>query len=199
MKLKSAFFAVVITAVVFLAGCGDKLVYKNGAADIKNAGIVLSVPEGWTVKTENDAYNELYKELSDEYASVKELKQSFEDSGERLVLNAHSSDGSVAVLFTELDKGEVGAADLLRTVHDTTVFDFRSSDFFTESSFGEQTWGGVSGVMSVIRVSEGEDEPALLEEREFCFEYGELIFSLKIHIMGGREQEAEGVEIAARE
>lgn len=197
MRLKNAFFAVICAAAVFLAGCGDKTEYKNGKANIKNAGITLSIPEDWTVTTGDKVYDVLYEELSDEYGSAKELKQSFEDNGERLLLNAQSPDGSVAALFSEIDKGEASVSDILRAVHDTTVFDYRSSDFFTEGSFDELNWGGVSGVMSVIKVFLNEGDEVAWEEREFCFERDDLIFSLQIHITGGHEHEADSIEVSA--
>ena len=199
MKLKNVFFAVLCAAAVFLTGCGNKTVYKNGIADIKNANITLSIPEDWTVMTDDKAYDELYKGLSDEYGSVKELKKSYEDNGERLLLNAQSPDGNVVALFSELEKEESGAAEILRSVHDTTIFDLRSSGFYTKGSYEEYTWGGVSGVMSVIKVSDSEGEPVFMEEREFCFEHEDLIFSLQIHIMGGFEQEADGIVISSAE
>lgn len=191
------FVAVLCAAAVSLTGCGNKTVYKNGKADIKNASITLSVPEDWTVTTDDKVYDELYKELSDEYGSAKELKKTFEDNGERLLMNAKSPDGNVNALFSEAEKGEAGAAEILRSVHDTTVFDLRSSGFFTESSFEEYTWGGVSGVMSVIKVSDEDGSPVLTEEREFCFEHDDMIFSLQIHIIGGFEQVADGIDISA--
>lgn len=197
MKLKNVFFAALCAASVFLAGCGDKTVYKNGAAELKNAKITLSVPEDWTVTTDDEVYDELYKEFSDEYGSAKELKKSFEENGERLLLNAQSPDGNTAALFSQTEKEDASAAELLRVVHDTTVFDLRSSGLFTESSFEEFTWGGVSGVMSVIKVSDSEGAPVLAEEREFCFEREDAIFSLQIHIVGGFEHEADGIEINA--
>ena len=197
MRLKTAFFAVLCAASVFLTGCGDKTVYQNGIADIKNANISISIPENWTVVTDDKVYDELYKGLSDEFSSAKELKKSFEDNGERLLLNAQSPDGNVVALFSETEKGESGAAEILRAVHDTTVFDLRSSGFYTESSFEEYTWGGASGVMSVIKVSEKDGAPAFMEEREFCFERDDMIFSLQIHITGGFEYEADSIEISA--
>ena len=197
MKLKNVIFAALCASAVFLTGCGGKTVYKNGIADIKNANITLSIPEDWTVVTDDGVYDELYKGLSDEYSSVGELKKSFEDNGERLLLNAQSPDGSVAALFSETEKEESGAAEILRAVHDTTIFDLRSSGFYTEGSFEEYTWDGVSGVLSVIKVSDNMGEPAFMEVREFCFERENMIFSLQIHIAGGFEQEAEGIEISA--
>lgn len=199
MKIKYAFFAFVCAAAVFLAGCGKELVCENGIADIKNANIKLSVPEDWSVTTGDDIYDEMYKALPEEYGSAKELKSSFEDNGERLLLDAQSPDGAVGVLLSEADKGDVSAREVLRTVHDTTIFDFRSLGFFTESSFEEYTWSGISGVMSDIKVSDSEGDPVALEEREFCFEHGDFIFSLKIHITGGYEQEADNIVISPNE
>lgn len=196
MKMKYALCAVIFAAAL-LPGCKRGLVCENGVTVIENANITLSVPEDWRVTTGDAVYEEMYEAVSDEYGSVKELKSSFEDSGERLLLNARSADGAVGVLFSETDRGDVSAADVLRSVHDTSIFDFRSSGFFTESSFEEYDWGGVEGVLSDIKVSEEKGKPAVLEEKEFCFERGELAFSLKIHITGGSGQAADDVKLSA--
>lgn len=197
MRSGKLFFAALCAASLLLSGCGGNTVYKNGIADIKNADVTLAIPEDWTVATGGKVYDELYKELSDEYGSVGELKKSFEDNGERLLLNAQSPDGNIVALFSENEKKESGAEEILRAVHDTTVFDLRLSDFFTESVFEERIWGGVSGVMSVIKVSDKDGEPAFMELREFCFERGGLIYSLQIHITGGFEQEADVIELSS--
>lgn len=199
MKIKYALCAVMCAAAALLSGCKKGLVCENGVTVIENANITLSVPEDWRVTTGDAVYEEMYEAVSDEYGSVKELKSSFEDGGERLLLNAQSPDGAVGVLFSETDRGGLNAADILRSVHDTSIFDFRSSGFFTESSFEEYDWGGVSGVMSDIKVSEEKDKPVVLEEKEFCFERGELAFSLKIHITGDSGQAADNVKILANE
>lgn len=197
MKIKYAFCAVVCAVPALLAGCEKSLVCENGVAVVDSANITLSVPEDWRVTTGDAVYDEMYEALSDEYGSVKELKGSFEDSGERLLLDAQSPDGAVGVLFSETDKGDVSAYEILRSVHDTSIFGFRSSGLFTESSFEEHDWNGVSGMMSDIKVSEEKGKPVVLEEKEFCFERGELIFSLKIHITGGFEQASDNIKISA--
>lgn len=197
MKMKNALFAVICCAAALLAGCKKSLVCENGVAVVDSANMTLSLPEDWAVTTGDAVYDEMYEALSNEYGSAKELKSSFEDSGERLLLNARSSDGTVEVLLSETDKGEVSAEEVLRSVHDTTIFDFRSSGYFTQSSFEEYDWGGVAGVMSDIKVSEGQGEPVGLEEKEFVFERGDLMFSVKIHITGGYEQYADSIKITA--
>lgn len=197
MKIKYALCAVICAAAALLAGCKKGLVCENGVIVVDNANITLSVPEDWRVTTGDAVYDEMYEALSDEYDSVKELKSSFEDSGERLLLDAQSPDGAVGVLLSETDRTDVSAADVLRSVHDTSIFGFRSSGLFTESSFEEYDWGGVIGVMSDIKVSEKKDQSVVLEEKEFCFERGELIFSLKIHITSGFDQAADSIIISA--
>lgn len=197
MKIKYALCAVVCAAAALLTGCKKGLVCENGVTVVDSANITLSVPEDWQVTTGDAIYDEMYEALSDEYSSVKELKSSFEDSGERLLLDAQSPDGAVGVLLSETDRGEVSAADVLRSVHDTSIFDFRSSGLFTQSSFEEYDWGGVLGVMSDIKVSEEEGKPVVLEEKEFCFERSELVFSLKIHITSGFDRAADNVKISS--
>lgn len=196
MKVKNVLPACLCAAVMLLSGCGKDLVCENGVAVVKKADIKLCVPEDWQVTTGDKIYEEMYEALSDEHESVKELKSYIEDNGGgRLLLNAQSPSGAVGAVLSETDKGDVGVEELLRTVHDTTIFEFRSNNLFTNGSFEEYTWGGVSGVMSTIKISEKEGEPPILEEREFCFERGSLIFSLKIHITAGYESEADGIEI----
>lgn len=199
MRIKYALCAVICAAAALLSGCKKGLVCENGVTVVENANITLSVPEDWRVTTGDAVYDEMYEALSDEYGSAKELKSSFEDGGERVLLDAQSPDGAVGVLLSESDGGDVSAADILRSVHDTSIFDFRSAGYFTESSFEEYEWGGVAGVMSDIKVSEEKDMPVVLEEKEFCFERGELAFSLKIHITGGFEKYADSIEISANE
>ncbi|MDE6728780.1 MAG: hypothetical protein K2J80_12710, partial [Oscillospiraceae bacterium] len=164
MKLKYVLLSWLCAAVMLLSGCGKDLVCENGIAVIKKANIKLCVPEDWSVTTGDDIYEEMYEALSGEYDSVKDLKSYIEDNGGgRLLLNAQSPDGAVGAVLSETDKGDIGAEELLRTVHDTTIFEFRSMDMFTKSSYEEYTWGGVSGVMSIIAVSEKEGDPAVLE------------------------------------
>lgn len=199
MKIKYILAAFVCAASALFSGCGKNVVYKNGIAAIENAHITLSVPENWTTLTGDDVYDELYKQLSDEYGSVKELKKSFEDNGEQLLLNSQSPDGGVIVMLSETERGESDAERTLRAVHDTTIFDLRSSGFFTEGEFKEYTWGGVSGMLSRIMVSDAEGEPPAFEEREFCFERNEMLYSLKIHILNGFENELESIELRSDE
>lgn len=200
MKLKNVLSACLCGAVVLLSGCGKDVVCENGVAVVKKADIKLCVPEDWRVTTGDEIYKEMYEALSDEHESVKELKNYIEDNGGgRLLLFAKSPSGAVGAVLSETDKGEVGAEELLRTVHDTTIFEFRSNGLFTSGSFEEYTWGGVSGAMSIIKICEKEGEPPILEEREFCFERGDVIFSLKIQITAGNESEADAIEIGQNE
>lgn len=199
MRLKKWLAAVLCVIVMTLAGCGKSVVYENGIADIKKAHITVSVPQEWTTFTGGDIYEEMYANLPGEFGSVKELKSSYENSGEELLLYSLSPDGGVIVLLSGSERGESDAEKTLRTVHDTTIFDLRASGFHTKGEFGGYDWGGVSGVLSSIKISEAEDEPEAAEEREFCFERGGVIYSLKIHITSGSENDASRVELASVE
>lgn len=199
MKLKKWLAAALCVTVMTLAGCGESVVCKKGIADIKKAHITVSVPQDWKTFTGGDIYEEMYANLTEEFGSVKELKSYYKDNGEELLLYSLSQDGGVIVLLSGLERGESDAEKTLRAVHDTTIFDLRSSGFYTKGEFGGYDWGGVSGVLSSIKVSEAEDKPAAAEEREFCFERDGVIYSLKIHITGGTENEASRVDLVSYE
>lgn len=199
MRLKKRLAAVVCVMVMTLAGCGESVVYKNGIADIKKAHITVSVPQEWATFTGGDIYEEMYANLPGEFGSVKELRSYYEDSGGEPLLYSFSSDGGVTVLLSGLERGESDAEKTLRAIHDTTIFDLRASGFHTKGEFGGYDWGGVSGVLSSIKVSEAENEPEAAEEREFCFERGGIVYSLKMHIISGSENDAARVELASSE
>ncbi len=195
MKVKCTLLAVISAFAALLCGCKNGVSYQNGMAAIKNANISLSYPNDWQTFTGDDVYEDMYKSLAGDYGSAEELKKAYEDSGERLVFKAKNSGGEVFALFSEVNKGETSARQLLSAAKDELVMNVNAAGYYAESSLEDKTWGGVSGVMLSVRASEKEGEPPFLEEREFCFEREKLVFSLKIHISGGFEKEAEGVDI----
>ena len=199
-KLKHAFLALICVMSVFLTGCGSKLTYKDGVADIKNADITVSIPEDWTVGVGEDAYNVIYDNVDLGEMSVKDLMEMYEEIGAQVLLSARSSDGSVTVTFTQVERDERSAEEVLRSQHDNTVFNLRSLGLFTESSLGEYEWGGVSGYLSVIRTfyEEGDAE-SVMEGRQFYFERGDFIFSLVVESLGSDKNDADGIEISSKE
>ena len=200
MKLKYAFFAVICAAAVMLTGCGSKLTYKDGIADIKNANITVSIPEDWTVGVGEDAYNVIYDNVDLGEMSVKDLKAMYEEVGAQILLSARSSDGSVTVTFTQVEKGDRTAEELLQSQHDNAVFNLRSFGFFTESSIEEYEWGGISGYLSVISTFYEEGDPECVTEgRQFYFERGDHIFSLVIESLGGNTNDANSIVISSKE
>lgn len=200
MRLKNLFFAAICAAAVLLTGCGDKTVYKNGIAEIKNANMTISFPDDWTVATDDDAYDEICEQIDLDGVSAKSLKAMYKSVGAKMLLSAHAPDNCVTVTFSQAEKGERSAEEMLRSVHDNNIFKYRSSDFVTESSFGEYEWGGVSGFMSVIKVFYGVGDPEYTTEgRQFYFERNGYVFSLAIDILGDSEQEAEGIVVSSAE
>ncbi len=199
MKVKYAFLALAPTIAALLCGCGSGLSYQSGLVTIKNANIDLSYPKDWETLSGDEVYGELYEALSEEYGSAEELKKMYEDNGERLLFKAKTPGGEASALFSEANRGDTTAKELLSAAKNALVMNVNSAGYHAESSLEEKTWGGVSGVMMSVGVSEKKGEPAMFEEREFCFERGELVYSLKIHIDSGYESEAEGVEISALE
>lgn len=196
MKNKKIVFVLLCAVIMLFSGCGKDIVCKDGTAVIKKSDIKLSFPENWSVCIGDDIYNKLYSEFSEEYSSSEELKHAYEDNGERLLLEGNSPDGGVSFLLSEANKGETGADELAKAICATSEFEFQSAGFYTESDIRDMTWSGIEGVMYTVRASEKKDEPVILEEREFCFECEELIYSLKINLYGGFESKAEKIDIS---
>lgn len=195
MKTKKIVFVLLCAVICLFTGCGKELVCKNGVAVINKSNVKLTFPETWAVTEGDDIYGEMYNEMSDEYGSAEELKNAYENNGERLLLKICSPDGGMFALLSEINKGETTPRELLEAVRVSSEDGLQAAGYSTDSKIEDTDWGGISGVMSSIKVYEDKDK-ALLEEREFCFERGELIYSLKMHIYGGYENEADEIKLS---
>ena len=195
MKLKNVFLVLIFTAAVFLTGCGGETVYKDGTAELKNAGIAISFPEGWTVGVNDDAYELISGKV--DMGDAKEIKEMYEAVGAQILLSAQSSDDSVTVTVMQSEKGDMSAEEKLQLQHDNTVFNFRSLGFFTDSSIGEHEWGGVPGWLSVITAFDEEGGDCITEGRQFYFERGEYVFALIVESVGGGKEDAGSIEISS--
>ena len=171
----------ICAAAALLCGCSAVTIDRDGTAVISEANVKISLPENWDIYTGSDIYEKTYSRTDGSYGSADEMKKALEENGERYIVYAVAPDESALALFSAQSPGDtfVSAEELARSTHNSTVFDFRANDFFTESSLTEETLGGVSGWLSDIKVFEKEGEPVLLEQREFLFESGENVYSLK--------------------
>lgn len=203
--MRKSFLCIVcllITAVL-LCGCsGDKVTVNGNAADVSLAGVRVEFPEGWEILTGNDIYEITFSRAPDEYGSADELKKDLEDNGERYIVYAESPDeNALALLSSQPLEGsadeELTVGSLARTVHDTTVFEYRVNGYYTESSLTEETRGGVSGWLSDIKIFEEQGAEVLSEQREFIFEKDMTAFSLKIFASGAVDEQTQKISISA--
>lgn len=203
--MRKSFLCIVcllITAAL-LCGCsGDRITVNGNAADVSSAGVRVEFPEEWVIFTGNDIYEITYSRAPDEYGSADELKKDLEDNGERYIVYAESPDeNALALLSSQPLEGsadeELTVGSLARTVHDTTVFEYRVNGYYTESSLTEETRGGVSGWLSDIKIFEEQGAEVLSEQREFIFEKDMTAFSLKIFASGAVDELTQKISISA--
>lgn len=191
---------IICAAALLLCGCSSVTVDKDGTAVIPEANVRLSLPDKWDIYTGGDIYEKTYSRTDGNYGSADEMKKALEENGERYIVYAVAPDESALALFSAQSSGDtsVSAEELARSTHNSTVFDFRANDFYTESSLTEETIGGVSGWLSDIKVFEKEGDPVLLEQREFLFESGENVYSLKTFTDLANLEQTVGISISVK-
>lgn len=187
-------------ATLMLCGCSAVTVDKDGTAVISEANVKISLPAGWDIFTGGDIYEKTYSRTDGSYGSAGEMKKALEESGERYLVYAVAPDESALALFSAQSLGDtsVSAEELARATHNSTVFDFRANGYYTESSLTEETLGGVSGRLSDIKVFEKEGEPVLFEQKEFLFESGENVYSLKMFADFENIEQMNGIGISSK-
>lgn len=173
-----------------LCGCSADGAEVNGSsASVRSAGVSITFPEDWKIFTGDEIYDVTYSRNPGNFESAEALKKDIEGNGERYIVYAESpGEDALALLSSQPLEGSVNeeltAESLARGIHDDTVFEYRLSGYYTESSLSEETAGGVSGWQSVIRVYTEYGGEALSEQREFMFERNENVYSLRIFAQG---------------
>ncbi|MCM1166461.1 MAG: hypothetical protein NC299_02620 [Lachnospiraceae bacterium] len=194
--MRKRLLGAVFALAVLLSGCSGGGVTVNGSSvEIASAGAGISLPEGWEIFTGDDIYEVTYARNPEAYGSAEELKKDLEENGERYIVYAESPDEDALALFSSqpLESAELGA--LARTTHDSTVFEYRVNDYYTESSLSEENLDGVSGWLSEITVFEEAGAPALSQQREFMFERDGTVYSLRIFARGLIDEQAQMLSV----
>lgn len=182
-------------AAVLAAGCSaeaDVRVEEN-AAVIDAAGLRLDIPDGWSVMTGNDIYNEIYPKYSDGFGSAEELRGAVEEAGERYIVYAAPEDGSAVLLAAaqEISGGNERPAleKLARSLHDGTLFEYQAGGYRTGSNsvFEQTELAGHDGILSFFELyfprDDGRDasEPQFEMAQElFMFEAGDDVWSVQL-------------------
>lgn len=187
-------------AAVLLCGCSAVTVDENGTAAVSEAKVSIAFPEEWNIYTGSDIYERTYSRTDGNYSSADEMEKALSESGERYIVYAESADESALALFSAQSPGDppVTAEELARSTHNSTVFDFRASEFYTESSLSEENLGGVSGWLSDIKVFAKQGEDILLEQKEFLFDGENNVYSLKIFTDPKNAEQSGKITISAK-
>ncbi len=194
MKRKIAAFAAA-AALLLASGCSSApAAYEDGSAIVlKDAGVIVSVPEGWEISTGDDVYERMYYRYGG-YEDAEAFKSAMESEKQYYIACAVKGDAAVLTV-TALDMSagdeedteggeEFSPADYARSVHDGAIFSCLSEGYSTggDSVFTEETLGGKSGWLSYYELfAPGEDgeKVFVMGQQEFMFMHGELMYSVQ--------------------
>lgn len=181
-------------AALLMAGCSADtgVRVEDNAAVIEEAGLRLDIPEGWSVMTGKDIYEEIYPKYSDGFESADELRKAIEEAGERYAVYAAPEDGSTVLLAAAQEvspeEGEKPELEkLARSLHDGTLFEYQASGYRTGSNsvFEKTELAGQAGVLSFFELylpsEDGGEEPRFeIAQELFMFELGEDVWSIQL-------------------
>lgn len=201
--MKKRLLCAVFALTVMLSGCSsDKVAVNGNTAEVPSAGVSIGFPENWKIFTGDDIYDVTYSRNPDDYASAEALKKDLEENGEHYIVYAEAPDEDALALFSSQSlegsaNEELTVDSLVRTTHDSTVFEYRLNGYYTESSLTEETMGGVSGWLSDITIFEEQGSEALSEQREFMFEKDKTVYSLRIFARRLVNEQTQKISISA--
>ncbi len=193
----------VILLTAMLSGCSSDNATVNGnRAEVSAAGAVIEFPEDWKIYTGDEIYEITYNRSPDEFSSAEELKKDVEDNGECYIVYAESPAENALALFSSqpLDKSvneDLNTESLARTVHDSTVFEYRAGGYYTESALAEETVNGIGGWLSRITVYDEQGGETILGQREFLFEKGEIVYSLRVLAQADNIGQTEEITVSS--
>lgn len=191
MKKPLAAAAAILTAITMTACSGNTpsaTVKKNGAdSEAATCGMNITFPEGWTVLTGDDIYEQIFADNDTGYSDAGSLKSAYEDSGTTYVFYAENADRSAQMNITALKitPDESGAEQLsleeyAQTNHNDTLLGFQMDGYTLDNTgFTPMSIGGNDGFMSQCDVYTGDT--LLMGQQEFTFEYGGCFCSLQAY------------------
>lgn len=194
MKKKLAAFAAA-AALLFASGCSSAPgAYDDGGNIVlQDAGVTVTVPDGWEISTGDDVYEALYYRYGG-YEDAEAFKKAMDDEKQYYLACAVKGDeGSLTVTALDMASGkeddtegaeEFSPADYARSVHDGAIFSCLSEGYSTggDSVFREEALGGKSGWLSYYELfAPGEDgeKVFVMGQQEFMFMQGDYMYSVQ--------------------
>jgi len=194
MKKKLAPFTAftAAAAIMLMAGCSSKPgAYQDGGKIVLgDAGVCVTVPDGWEISTGDGVYEALYYRYGG-YEDADAFKSAMEEEKQYYIACAVKGD-SGSLTITALDmtaddenpEREFSPEEYARSVHDGAIFSCLSEGYSTggDSVFTEKTMGGKSGWLSYYELfAPGEDgeKTFVMGQQEFMFMQGDYMYSVQ--------------------
>lgn len=208
--MKKIFACAAAALMVFLGGCANSGVkLSGGSAVVENAGVSVSLPDGWQTYTGKEIYAAIAAENG---GDADEIKKSDESAGLRFLLLAKNADSTATVQITAQDitvseDGEaladpMTAEEYARSCHDSALFDYFASGYRSggDSVFEEQKIGENNGWHSFYEIFLPEENGGalLFGQNEYLFGKGNEVYSVQIaYISESGAADAAGVVVSA--
>ncbi len=192
MKKKLAAFTAA-AALVLMSGCSSKPGASEDGGNIvlSDAGVCVTVPEGWEISTGDEVYETLYYRYGG-YEDANAFKSAMEEEKQYYIACAIKGDsGSITITALDMTAGdekpeeeEFSPAEYARSVHDSAIFSCLAEGYSTggDSVFSEETLGGKSGWLSYYELfAPGEDgeKTFVMGQQEFMFMQGDYMYSVQ--------------------
>ncbi len=190
MKIKPITAAVLFTAIVTLSGCSENknssITVSENSVTIEPEGFRFNVPEGWSVLTGDDVYQNIYSSYGDGYESADDMKQAMNAEGLNYIVYAASPDNDAMFTVSSQDMTVTGegveripADEYARSAHDSMVFSYQASGYkIQEGSFSEIKIDDAPAYLSHFEILDGSN--FILGQSETMIESGDLIHSFQI-------------------
>ena len=191
MKKISAAAAAFLTAISLTACSGNApsatLKKTESSAQAVTCGMNIPFPADWEVLTGDDIYNKLFDNSPGNYADVKELKKSYENSGSSYIVYAADPSHTAMISLTTLkitpdeNTGEsLSLEEYARTNHNDSLLGWQIDGYTLQNTgFENKTIGGADGWESRCEVF--TDDALIMGQSEFTFEYSGCFCSLQVY------------------
>lgn len=181
-----------LSAAILLCGCSAdyRTDIENTLIEIESAGIYIDLPDGWNVYGSKEVYKAIFERSGDVYESAKEIKEEYENEGQRCLALGESADKSVICMVSVHDltnedsQEQAEPADYARTVHDSTIFEYLASGYLTgsDSSFDEGSEGGLERWKSHFELflpDESGESQFVLGQTEYLYSKDNDMYSIQ--------------------
>ena len=158
---------------------------EGSAASFPELKASAHFPEGWSVYSGDDIYEQIFKAYSDGYSDAAELKSFMEESGLDYLVYAAAPDSSAIVTVTvqdmsdDAEEDKTTVSEYIHQRHDTTVINYQASGYGIKDGFcDDHTAAGVQGVLSHYEIYSSEEE-FVIGQSEFAAEVGDNMYLMQ--------------------